>query len=104
MADFASYRERGEPTGELPWILLLVDEYQELFDDDRDGVASALLRQLAEQGRSAGIHLLLGSQRFGAAGMLHQTAIFGNVHLRMAMQMTDDNVQALTEFGRQGKA
>jgi S-DNA-T family DNA segregation ATPase FtsK/SpoIIIE len=104
VADFMAYRKEGQPKGNLPRILLLVDEYQELFEGDRDGIASGYLLQLAQQGRSAGIHVLLASQRFGAAGMLHQTAIFGNIHLRMAMHMTDTDVQALSEFNRRGKA
>jgi len=103
VTDFGQYRRAGQPKGNLPRILLLVDEYQELFEADRDGIASQLLLQLAQQGRSAGIHMLLGPQRFGAPGMLHQSAIFGNIHLRMAMQMTSSDVQALTEFGRRGK-
>ncbi len=103
VADLKAYRGLGQPHGNLPRILLLVDEYQELFEGDKDGDASNLLLQLAQQGRSAGIHMLLGSQRFGATGMLHQKAIFGNFHLRMAMQMANEDVLALTEFGRQGK-
>lgn len=103
VTDLTQYRNLGQPAGNLPRILLLVDEYQELFEGDKDGEASALLLQLAQQGRSAGIHMLLGSQRFGAPGMFNQTAIFGNVHLRMAMQMTSSDIQALTEFGRRGK-
>ena len=99
-----SYRAKGEPEGRLPRILLLVDEYQELFEGDKDGVASSELLQLSQQGRSAGIHMLLASQRFGAAGMLNQTGIFGNIHLLVAMQMKAADVQALTEFGRRGKA
>jgi S-DNA-T family DNA segregation ATPase FtsK/SpoIIIE len=102
--DFTSYRAKGEPEGKLPRILLLVDEYQELFEGDKDGIASNYLLQLSQQGRSAGIHMLLASQRFGAAGMLNQTGIFGNLHLLMAMQMKAADVQALTEFGRRGKA
>jgi S-DNA-T family DNA segregation ATPase FtsK/SpoIIIE len=101
--DFTSYRAKGEPEGRLPRILLLVDEYQELFEGDKDGVASSQLLQLAQQGRSAGIHMLLASQRFGAAGMLNQTGIFGNIHLLLAMKMKAADVQALTEFGRKGK-
>ena len=101
--DFTAYREKGQPEGKLARILLLVDEYQELFEGDKEGVASTQLLQLAQQGRSAGIHMLLASQRFGAAGMLNQTAIFGNIHLRIAMQMTLSDRQALTEFGREGK-
>lgn len=103
VSDLSQYRKSGQPGGTLPRILLLVDEYQELFEGDKDGEASHLLLQLAQQGRSAGIHMLLGSQRFGAPGMLNQAAVFGNVHLRIAMQMTSSDVQALTEFGRRGK-
>lgn len=99
--DFTTYREK---VGKLPRILLLVDEYQELFEGDKDGLASNQLLQLSQQGRSAGIHMLLASQRFGAAGMLNQTGIFGNIHLLLAMQMKSADVQALTEFGRKGKA
>lgn len=102
--DLVSYRAKGEPEGKLPRILLLVDEYQELFEGDKDGLASNYLLQLSQQGRSAGIHMLLASQRFGAAGMLNQTGIFGNLHMLMAMQMRTTDVQALTEFGRRGKA
>ena len=104
VVDFKSHRALGQPNGRLPRILLIIDEYQELFEDDRDGVASARLRMLSEQGRSAGIHMLLASQRFGAVGMLHQTAIFGNIHLRMAMKMAEPDIRALTEFQARGKA
>ena len=104
VADLAGYHRKGQPKGILPRILLLIDEYQELFEGDRDGIASSYLLQLAQQGRSAGIHMFLASQRYGAPGMLYQPAIFGNVHLRMAMHMTDADVQALSEFGKRGKA
>lgn len=101
--DFFSYREKEQPKGKMARILLLVDEYQELFEGDKDGIASTQLLQLSQQGRSAGIHMLLASQRFGAPGMLNQTAIFGNIHLRIAMHMTLTDRQALSEFGREGK-
>jgi len=100
--DYESFRT-GNPNYVLPRILLLVDEYQELFEGDKEGVASEYLLTIAQQGRSAGIHMLLGSQRFGVVGMLHQAAIFGNIHLRIAMKMALSDRQALTEFGREGK-
>lgn len=103
VADLPGYADKGSPAGRLPRIILMVDEYQELFEDDRLNQASSALLQLAQQGRSSGIHLLLGSQRFGAVGMLNQVAIFGSIHLRMAMKMSQSDVQALTEFGRDGK-
>lgn len=104
--DFTEYRKltQGKDDSErLPRILLLIDEYQELFEDDPDGIASQELLQLAQQGRSAGIHLLLGSQRFGAPGMLNQAAIFGNIHLRMALKMSHEDVQGLSVFGPVGR-
>jgi DNA segregation ATPase FtsK/SpoIIIE, S-DNA-T family len=101
--DLRSYRAKGQSEGKLPRILLLVDEYQELFDDDREGVASSCLKTLAEKGRSAGIHMFLVSHRFGEDRMLYKAAIVGSIHMRAAMQMTPTDVQALTEFGRRGK-
>ncbi|MBZ0297955.1 MAG: DNA translocase FtsK [Anaerolineae bacterium] len=104
VANLSQYRQQGQPKGKLPRILLLVDEYQELFEGDKDGLASQYLEQIARQGRSAGIHMLLGAQGFvGVQGMVNRNAIFGNIHLRMAMQMPASDVQALTEFQRDGK-
>ncbi|WP_170157070.1 FtsK/SpoIIIE domain-containing protein [Roseimicrobium gellanilyticum] len=103
VVDLPAYRNVGSPDGPRPRIVLMIDEYQELFEDDRMNQASAHLLTLAQQGRSAGIHLLLGSQRFGAAGMLNQAAVFGSIHLRIAMRMSQSDVQGLTEFGRNGR-
>ncbi len=99
LADYS----KGQTQGKLPRILLLVDEYQELFEGDQDGIASSHLLKLAAQGRGAGIHMLLGSQGFSAVGMLHRDDIFRNIHLMMAMKMRSDDVQSLTSFGRRGK-
>lgn len=100
--DLSRYRRTtGKP---MPRLVLMVDEYHQLFDDDAEGTASDLMRRLAQQGRSAGIHMFLGSQRFGAPGMLHQQDIFGNIHLKMAMKLQPDEVMGLTEFGPIGKA
>lgn len=97
------YREAGQPEGNMPRLVLLVDEYQQLFDGDKDGEASALLLRLSQQGRSAGIHMLLASQRFDTPNMLHRTDTFGNIHLRLAMQMAEADMAALTDFGQKGR-
>lgn len=97
------YRSSNSPEGKLPRLLLVVDEYQTLFEGDRDGLGSDLMEKLATQGRSAGIHMLVGSQRFGASGMQNQQSIFGNIHLRIGMQMSEADVTALQEFGPNGK-
>lgn len=103
VADLRGYRRLGQPEGKMARILLLVDEYQQLFDGDKDGVASALLLRISQQGRSAGIHMLLSSQRFDTPGMLHRTDTFGNIHLRLAMQISQADIAALTDFGQKGR-
>ena len=101
--DYESYRKKCGADKSLPRILLLIDEYQELFEGDRDGMASNNMLILAQQGRSVGIHMLLGSQRFNVVGLLHQSSIFANIHLLIAMQMSLTDRQALNEFGKEGK-
>ncbi|PXY02538.1 DNA translocase FtsK [Marinifilum breve] len=100
--DYVNFKKK-HPKEVLPRILLLVDEYQELFEGDKDGLASNTLMAIAQQGRSVGIHMFLGSQRFNVVGMLHQAAIMGNIHMRIAMKMSLSDRQALTEFGKEGK-
>lgn len=103
VSDLTDYRKAGSRGGRIPRSLLLIDEYQRLFEGDKDGEASFHLKNLAEQGRSAGLHLLLGSQGFVAVGMLNQNAIYQNLHLRVAMKMPLESVQSLSEFGRSGR-
>jgi DNA segregation ATPase FtsK/SpoIIIE, S-DNA-T family len=103
VVDLPGYRRKGQPDGNLPRLLVLVDEYQQLFDGDRDGEASANLLRLSQQGRSSGIHLLLASQRFDTAGMLHRADIFGNMHLRIAMQLAQADAATLIDFGVKGR-
>ena len=100
---YEGYRALGSPDGPLPRILLIADEFQLLFEDDRDQEAANALLRLSEQARSAGIHLLLGSQHFAPANMIHRNLVFANMHLRMAMQLTDADVNSTTDFGPNGR-
>lgn len=96
LADF----RRKRPDMALPRLLLVVDEYQQLFENDPE-TASALLGRLSDKGRAAGVHLFLASQRFTAHGMLYADKIFTNIGLRIALMMPD--AAGLTEFGPRGK-
>jgi DNA segregation ATPase FtsK/SpoIIIE, S-DNA-T family len=100
---FAAYRALGSPGGGLPRMLLIADEFQLLFEDDRDGEAANALLRLSEQARSAGIHLLLGSQHFAPANMTNRNLVFANLHLRMAMQLVDSDINSTTDFGPNGR-
>nr|WP_249110558.1 FtsK/SpoIIIE domain-containing protein [Neokomagataea anthophila] len=98
------YRTAGSPYGPAPRILLIVDEYQVLFQDGDTTEVSDNLRQLSQQGRAAGVHMLLVSQTFRAQGMQFSEQIFNNVQLRLAMSLSAGTAQSLTEFEREGKA
>ncbi len=59
--DLAGFRA-AQPETPMPRILLVIDEFQELFvEDDRLAQdAALLLDRLVRQGRAFGIHVLLG--------------------------------------------
>lgn len=100
VGSYTEYRRLGHS---MPRVLMLIDEYQRLFTDDLADAASSVLLRLSQQGRSAGLHMFLGSQGFGAPGMLNQTAIFANFHLRVAMKLQPTTIDGLSEFGPTGK-
>jgi energy-coupling factor transporter ATP-binding protein EcfA2 len=78
------------PDAKLPRILLIIDEFQELFvEDDRIAAESALLLdRLVRQGRAFGIHVLLGSQTLGGAYTLARSTI-GQMAVRIALQCSE---------------
>jgi hypothetical protein len=74
----------------LPRILLLVDEFQEFFsqDDKISQQARLILDRLVRQGRSQGIHIMLGSQTLkGASDLPHN--IISQMGIRIALQCTE---------------
>ncbi|MEN6408065.1 MAG: FtsK/SpoIIIE domain-containing protein [Thermoguttaceae bacterium] len=87
--DLKGYRA-SQPDAVMPRILLIIDEFQELFvEDDRIGQESALLLdRLVRQGRAFGIHVLLGSQTLGGAYTLARSTI-GQMAVRIALQCSE---------------
>jgi hypothetical protein len=87
--DLKSFRA-AQPEAHLPRILLIIDEFQELFvEDDRVAQESALLLdRLVRQGRAFGIHVLLGSQTLGGAYSLARSTI-GQMAVRIALQCSE---------------
>lgn len=99
LQSIVDYRRAGSPEGPMPRLLLISDEYQTLFEGDRDGVASSALLTLSEKGRSAGIHMFLSALSWSNPGMQYRDQIFQNFHTRVSMQIPQDSIAALTEFG-----
>jgi energy-coupling factor transporter ATP-binding protein EcfA2 len=87
--DLASYRQSNGSTS-LARILLVIDEFHELFveDDKIAQDAALLLDRLVRQGRAFGIHVLLGSQTLGGAYSLARSTI-GQMGVRIALQCSE---------------
>jgi hypothetical protein len=87
--DLQSFRN-ARPEMRLPRVMLIVDEFQELFiEDDRIAQnASLLLDRLVRQGRAFGIHVMLGSQTLAGAYSLPRSTI-GQMAVRIALQCSE---------------
>jgi hypothetical protein len=95
-----SITEHRRSTGEvMPRLLLIIDEFQALFEgsDPLTEQAVAIFEQLARQGRSFGIHLLLSSQTVsGISGLrVKGDSIFAQFPLRLSLKNTLDESQAI---------
>ena len=87
--DLAGFRATGNPDP-MPRVLLIIDEFQELFieDDKLAQDASLILDRLVRQGRAFGIHVLLGSQTLGGSYSLPR-ATMGQMAVRIALQCNE---------------
>ncbi|MFV0428691.1 MAG: FtsK/SpoIIIE domain-containing protein [Arachnia sp.] len=90
----------GQP---MPRLIVIIDEYQRLFEGDRRHETAGVLQRIAALGRKVGIHLLLASQRFHATGLLNQDALFNNISTRIGLMLPPDSLGAVDEFGRGGR-
>jgi len=87
--DLSGFRA-AHPNEPLPRVLLIVDEFQMFFAED-DALAArcgALLDKLVRQGRSFGIHLLLGSQTLAGAYALNRSTM-EQMGVRVALQCSE---------------
>ena len=93
--DVAGFR-KARPGEAMPRVLLVVDEFQELFsEDDRLAQDAALLiDRLVRQGRAFGIHVILGSQTIGGAAGLPRSTL-GQMAVRVALQCTEADSQLI---------
>ncbi|EMI41935.1 FtsK/SpoIIIE domain-containing protein [Rhodopirellula sp. SWK7] len=89
--EVAEFREK-RPDVLMPRIILVIDEFQELFtrDDSLAADCTALLDRLVRQGRSFGIHVILSSQSLAGANSLPR-ATLGQMAVRVAMQCSESD-------------
>ena len=86
-SNFEKYRSIEYCT--LPRILLVIDEFQVLFEDRESSImVKTALINICKKGRSAGIHLLLASQSLkGKAGDIDE--VLGLIKTRVLMQISE---------------
>lgn len=94
--DFTEYRK--ESREKLARILLVIDEFQVLFSEDRKVAecAEQLLAQLLKQGRSFGIHILLATQTLKNINALSIGSLTSQLGCRIALACgQEDSAQVL---------
>ncbi len=107
----AQYREMY-PDAKMPRCVLLIDEFQEMFsrEDKIKDEASILLDRIVRQGRSFGVHVILGTQSLHNSGLMRSTS--DQIPIRIALQcseadsraiLADDNIEARS-LSRPGEA
>lgn len=105
--DYEEYRNKF-PSNVMPRILLVVDEYQKLFEinDDIAEEASSLLENLVRQGRACAIHVVLASQSInGLAGLLGKDErIYAQFPVRIALKNNPSESYALFGIGNDAAA
>ena len=87
-----SYRDKLRSKPRIPRILLVVDEFQELFteNDDVSLQAKGILERLARKGRSYGLHFLLATQSLSGSAQL-SAAIMANIRVRIALACSESD-------------
>ncbi len=93
--DLRAFRA-ARPDTVMPRVLLIIEEFQELFvEDDRLAQrASLLLDRLVRQGRAFGIHVLLGSQTLAGAYSLPRSTL-GQMAVRIALQCSESDAHLI---------
>lgn len=96
VANYVDYRRGG---ASLTRMLVVIDEFHELFNGDEEQAREAvrLLETIARQGRSAGVHLLLASQTISGISSLgaKADAIFSQFPLRLSLKNNAAESQAI---------
>ncbi len=93
--DVKGFRD-ANPDARMPRILLIVDEFQELFvaDDHVAREASLLMDRLVRQGRAFGMHVILGTQTLAGAYSLARSTI-GQMAVRVALQCSESDAHLI---------
>lgn len=84
------------PEDSIPRMLVVVDEFQELFveDDKLSQAVGLILDRIVRQGRSFGVHAVLSSQTLVGSYSLPRTTL-GQMAVRIALQCDPSDAQVI---------
>lgn len=90
--------ETGKP---MPRILVIMDEFQELFNGDNDEFSrksSVLLERIVRQGRAFGVHLILSSQSYSNIKGVDRS-VYDQMAVRIVLKCSNADADLLLENG-----
>lgn len=95
-SDYASYR-KANPSENLPRLVLIIDEFQTIFQNAIDNVSlEQSMQTLSKKGRSAGIHMLFATQTLKALSDFSQVAT--QFTGRIALKCSSDDSCTLLSY------
>jgi len=92
VSSIESYNQK-ESSSSIPYILLIIDEVQELFRSKEASHLTNLLMQVTEQGRSTGVHFILTTQNLSKFSM--GKALMAEIPLRVTYQVNERGASAI---------
>jgi len=92
VSSIESYNQKN-PSSPIPYILLIIDEVQELFKSKEASHLTSLLMQVTEQGRSTGVHFILTTQNLSKFSM--GKALMAEIPLRVTYQVNERGASAI---------
>ena len=101
-SDYASYR-RSYPNEILPRIVLIIDEFQTIFQNAIDGASlERSMQTLSKKGRSAGIHMIFATQTLKALSEFGQVAT--QFTGRVALKCSSEDSNTLLSYDNDAAA
>lgn len=100
--DVSDIEEYRNTTGKaMPRILVIIDEFHELFSSDSDNYskkAAVYLERIVRQGRAFGIHIILASQSLSNITGINK-AVLDQMSVRIALKCSGTDADMLLEDG-----
>ncbi len=92
------YLETGQ---KMPRILVIMDEFHELFTNGNDDIAkesAIIMERIVRQGRAFGVHLILASQSYSNITGIDR-AVFSQMAVRIVLKCSNEDANLLLQNG-----